>query len=109
MNLQTLASSEEGQDLVEYALFCCLIALAVITDVNDVATAVATGFTNISSSLAQLALESVENMVAENLLSWLSIPTVVVMTAGLILYICGIAGKQLRNISASGFRSTFSK
>ena len=52
VNFQTLASSEEGQDLVEYALLCCLIALAAITGVNDVATAVATVFTNISSSLA---------------------------------------------------------
>jgi len=48
-------------------------------------------------------------MIAENVLGWLSIPTGAVMTAGLILYVCGIAGKQLRNISASGFRSTFSK
>jgi len=52
VNFQTLASSEEGQDLVEYALLCCLIALAVITGVNNVATAVTTVFTNISSSLA---------------------------------------------------------
>ena len=52
VNFQTLTSSEEGQDLVEYALLCCLIALAAITGVNDVATAVATVFTNISSSLA---------------------------------------------------------
>jgi hypothetical protein len=48
-------------------------------------------------------------MIAENVLGWLSIPTGAVMTAGLILYVCGIAGKQFRNISASGFRSTFLK
>ncbi len=52
VKLQTLASSKEGQDLVEYALLCCLIALAVITGVNNVATAVMNVFTNVSSSLA---------------------------------------------------------
>jgi Flp pilus assembly pilin Flp len=52
VKFQTLASSEDGQDLVEYALLCCLIALAAITGVNYVATAVTTVFTNISSSLA---------------------------------------------------------
>ena len=43
---------EEGQDLVEYALLVCLIALAAITGVKKVATAVTTVFNNISSSLA---------------------------------------------------------
>jgi Flp pilus assembly pilin Flp len=52
VKFQTLASSEEGQDLVEYALLCCLIALAVITGVNSVATAVTSVFTNVSTSLA---------------------------------------------------------
>jgi Flp pilus assembly pilin Flp len=52
VRFQTLASSEEGQDLVEYALHCCSIALAVITGVNNVATAVMNVFTNVSSSLA---------------------------------------------------------
>jgi pilus assembly protein Flp/PilA len=50
--LQNLMNREEGQDLVEYALLVCLIALAAITGVNKVATAVTTVFTNISSSLA---------------------------------------------------------
>ena len=44
--------SEEGQDLVEYALLICLIALVCISGVNKVAGAVNTVFTNISASLA---------------------------------------------------------
>jgi Flp pilus assembly pilin Flp len=52
LKLQNLANGEEGQDLVEYALLCCMIALAAITGVNYVATAVTTVFSNISSSLA---------------------------------------------------------
>jgi pilus assembly protein Flp/PilA len=52
VKLQTLMSREEGQDLVEYALLVCLIALAAITGVKNVASAVNTVFANISSSLA---------------------------------------------------------
>jgi len=52
VKLQNLMSREEGQDLVEYALLVCLIALAAITGVNKVASAVNTVFSNISSSLA---------------------------------------------------------
>jgi Flp pilus assembly pilin Flp len=43
---------EEGQDLVEYALLVSLIALAAITSVGYVSTAIKTVFTNISTSLA---------------------------------------------------------
>jgi Flp pilus assembly pilin Flp len=50
--LQTLQSSERGQDLVEYALLVCLIALGGISGVRHVATAVASVFGNVSSSLA---------------------------------------------------------
>jgi len=50
--LQILKSSERGQDLVEYALLVCLIALAGISGVRHVATAVTTVFSNVSSSLA---------------------------------------------------------
>jgi pilus assembly protein Flp/PilA len=49
---QGLKNGEEGQDLVEYALLVCLIALVCITGVNNVATAVNTVFSNMSSSLA---------------------------------------------------------
>jgi pilus assembly protein Flp/PilA len=52
LKFQSLASSEEGQDLVEYALLVCLLSLASIVGVNQVATAVTTVFSNISSSLA---------------------------------------------------------
>jgi len=49
---QSLKTGEEGQDLVEYALLVCLVALACITAVNHVASAINTVFNNISSSLA---------------------------------------------------------
>jgi pilus assembly protein Flp/PilA len=52
VKFQGLKNSEEGQDLVEYALLVALIALVCITGVGNVATAVNTVFTNISSSLA---------------------------------------------------------
>jgi pilus assembly protein Flp/PilA len=52
VKLQDLMNREEGQDLVEYALLVCLIALAAITGVNKVASAVTNVFSNISSSLA---------------------------------------------------------
>ncbi len=44
--------NDEGQDLVEYALLVALVALATVAGVNNVATAVGSVFTNISSSLA---------------------------------------------------------
>jgi pilus assembly protein Flp/PilA len=52
VKLQNLMNREEGQDLVEYALLVCLIALAAITGVNKVAGAVTAVFSNISASLA---------------------------------------------------------
>jgi pilus assembly protein Flp/PilA len=52
VKLQNLMNREEGQDLVEYALLVCLIALAAITGVNKVASAVTLVFSNISASLA---------------------------------------------------------
>ena len=45
-------NGEEGQDLVEYALVICLIALVCISAVSNVAAAVTTVFSNISASLA---------------------------------------------------------
>jgi pilus assembly protein Flp/PilA len=47
-----LICDAEGQDLVEYALLVCLIALAAMAGVRHVATAVTAVFSNISSSLA---------------------------------------------------------
>jgi pilus assembly protein Flp/PilA len=52
VKFQGLKNGEEGQDLVEYALLVALIALVCISGVNNVATAVNTVFTNISTSLA---------------------------------------------------------
>jgi pilus assembly protein Flp/PilA len=52
VKLQGLKNSEEGQDLVEYALLVCLISLAAISGVRHVASAVTAVFSNVSSSLA---------------------------------------------------------
>lgn len=51
VKFQDLKNGEEGQDLVEYALLVCLIALACITGVNSIASAINTVFSNISTSL----------------------------------------------------------
>jgi pilus assembly protein Flp/PilA len=52
LKLNDLTTREEGQDLVEYALLVALIALVCITGVNNVANAITTVFSKISSSLA---------------------------------------------------------
>jgi len=52
VSLQNLMAGEEGQDLVEYALLVCLIALAAIAGVDKVANGVTSVFTRVSSSLA---------------------------------------------------------
>jgi len=52
VKFQSLKNGEEGQGLVEYALLVALIALVCVSGVNNVATAVNSVFTNISSSLA---------------------------------------------------------
>jgi pilus assembly protein Flp/PilA len=46
-----LKDREDGQDLVEYALLITLVALAAITGINKVASAINTVFTNISNTL----------------------------------------------------------
>jgi pilus assembly protein Flp/PilA len=51
IKFQDLMDREEGQDLVEYALLVSLIALACISGVKHVASAVNTVFGNVSSSL----------------------------------------------------------
>jgi pilus assembly protein Flp/PilA len=51
VTVQCLLSGEGGQDLVEYALLVCLIALAAIGGIKHVATAVNAVFSNVSSSL----------------------------------------------------------
>ena len=52
VELMGLMHGEEGQDLVEYALLCCLISLSLILSINGIAGAVDSVFTKISSSLA---------------------------------------------------------
>jgi pilus assembly protein Flp/PilA len=52
VKFQGLKDGDEGQDLVEYALLVALIALVCVTGVSNVATAVNSVFSNISSSLA---------------------------------------------------------
>jgi len=52
ISLQNLVASEEGQDLVEYALLVCLVALAAIAGVNKVASSITNVFTRVSSTLA---------------------------------------------------------
>ncbi len=49
---QNLTQGEDGQDLVEYALLCSLIALSLIAGISSIASAVNTVFSNVSSSLA---------------------------------------------------------
>ena len=52
VKLQNLMSREEGQDLVEYGLIAALIAVATIAGMKQVASAVNSLFSNISSVLA---------------------------------------------------------
>ncbi len=51
VRFQELASREDGQDLVEYALLLTMISLALISGINGISTAVITVFSNISTSL----------------------------------------------------------
>jgi Flp pilus assembly pilin Flp len=51
MKFQGLMRGEAGQDLVEYTLLVSLIALAAISGVKHIATAVNIVFSNVSSSL----------------------------------------------------------
>ena len=51
VKLQDLASREEGQDLVEYALVVALIAFGAIAGVGKLASGINTAFSNLSSKL----------------------------------------------------------
>ncbi len=51
VRLMDLASSEEGQDMVEYGLLVSLIALVCMSSINGLATAVKNAFGEISTSL----------------------------------------------------------
>ena len=52
LKLHDLTRSEEGQDLVEYALLVALIALSAITGIGKIASAITVTFSNISASLS---------------------------------------------------------
>ena len=51
LKFQALASHEEGQDLVEYALVIALVALGAVTGMGKLATGVSNAYSNLSSSL----------------------------------------------------------
>jgi pilus assembly protein Flp/PilA len=51
VKFQDLASREEGQDLVEYALVVALIAFGATAGMGRLATAINTAFSNVSSQL----------------------------------------------------------
>jgi pilus assembly protein Flp/PilA len=51
VKFQDLASREEGQDLVEYALVVALIAFGATAGMKSLATGLNTAFSNISSTL----------------------------------------------------------
>jgi pilus assembly protein Flp/PilA len=52
VNVQSLMNREDGQDLVEYGLLVALVALVAVAGVNQVASAVNTVFSSISTTLA---------------------------------------------------------
>ena len=52
VRLQILLDREDGQDLVEYALLVALIALVAVSGVKQVASAVNTSFSKVSTTLA---------------------------------------------------------
>ena len=50
--VKRLWKEDEGQDLTEYALLVVLIALAAITAMNSLATAISSTFTSVAGNLA---------------------------------------------------------
>ena len=51
-NLQTLMMSEEGQDLVEYALLVALVSLGAVTSLSTLAVDIKSVFTSIGTRLS---------------------------------------------------------
>jgi pilus assembly protein Flp/PilA len=51
VKFQDLASREEGQDLVEYALVVALIAFGATAGMKNLSSAINTAFNNVSSQL----------------------------------------------------------
>ena len=52
VRLQNLMNSDEGQDLVEYALVVAIIALGATAAMNSLAQVISTSFGNISTAFA---------------------------------------------------------
>ena len=51
VRMQLLLNREDGQDLVEYALLVALIALAAVSGVKEVASAVNSTFSKVSTTI----------------------------------------------------------
>jgi pilus assembly protein Flp/PilA len=51
IQIQSILKGEEGQDLIEYALLCALIALAATVGMGTLASDINNGFTTIGSKL----------------------------------------------------------
>jgi pilus assembly protein Flp/PilA len=52
INVQSILSNEDGQDLIEYALVFVLIAFAATAGMGTVATNINTAFSNIGTTFA---------------------------------------------------------
>jgi len=52
VRFQLLLNREDGQDLVEYALLVALIALVAVSGVKEIASAVNSSFSKVSTTLA---------------------------------------------------------
>lgn len=52
LKFQELTRRDEGQDMVEYALVVALIALAAVTSLSHVGTALINRFNSISTAIA---------------------------------------------------------
>ena len=51
VKMRTLLLSEEGQDLIEYALVVALIAFAATAGMNNLATSINKAFTGVGTTL----------------------------------------------------------
>ncbi|MGB6743842.1 MAG: Flp family type IVb pilin [Terracidiphilus sp.] len=51
LKVRDLLNDEKGQDLVEYALLITMVALAAVTGMKHIASAINSVFTNISNTL----------------------------------------------------------
>jgi pilus assembly protein Flp/PilA len=51
VNLRAFAAEDEGQDLVEYALICALLALATVATFQSLTAAMSTEFSKLAASI----------------------------------------------------------